>query len=118
MNLIKSEQEELNKLKQFKEEKEKLLEGYRIFPDFLEKVISDKTNESFLDITDLQNRFKSLKSENNTLVRNVSNCLFSGKCFEFSKISFVTLFSMVQKANLQREMEETRQKEKLRMNQL
>lgn len=49
--------------------KESLLNNYKVFPNFLQAVVNDKSGESFSDITDLQNRFKSLKNENNMLIR-------------------------------------------------
>ena len=50
-------------------ETEDLLNKYKIFHQFLLSVVSDKSDENFNDIPDIQNRFKSLKNENNMLIR-------------------------------------------------
>lgn len=51
-------------------EREAELERHRIFSQFLEAVVHDKSGdkEGFSDIMDLQNRFKSLKNENQQLL--------------------------------------------------
>lgn len=51
------------------EYKEEQLNQYRKFTNFLQSVVNDKSGESFNDITDLQNRFKSLKNENKLLIQ-------------------------------------------------
>jgi len=64
------------------------MKRHKVFQEFLENVVSDKSGdkEGFVDITDLQDRFRSLKTENNNL--------------------------LYRKQNLNREMEETRLGEK------
>lgn len=51
------------------EEKDRDLQRHRIFSTFLESVVHDKSGdkEGFNGIDDLQDRFKSLKSENQNL---------------------------------------------------
>ena len=50
-------------------EKEEDLDRHKIFSTFLESVVQDKSGdkEGFKGIADLQNRFKSLKTENKQL---------------------------------------------------
>ena len=52
-------------------EKESDLKRHKIFSTFLESVVQDKSGdkEGFTDIGDLQDRFRNLKTENNTLMR-------------------------------------------------
>ena len=52
--------------------KKQQLNDYKEFTLFLQKVVEDKSVESFNDITDLRNRFKSLQDENNMLFLQVS----------------------------------------------
>lgn len=62
--ILRQKQEQL-------EQKEAELESHRIFSQFLEAVVQDKSGdkEGFVDILDLQNRFKSLRNENGQLLK-------------------------------------------------
>ena len=70
----KLEIHKLNEVLAKKKEELKLKESdvkrHRIFSAFLETVIEDKRGdfESFVDINDLQDRFKNLKNENTKLM--------------------------------------------------
>lgn len=89
----KAEIEELrsklaNKEKILKD-KEEDLDRHKIFSDFLNKVVEDKSGdkEGFESIADLQNRFKSLKNENKRLLARVSICfvLLFNRCLLYRK---------------------------------
>lgn len=68
-NEMNHKEQDLKELKRELERKENQLNSYKKFTNFLQSVVNDKSGESFNDITDLQNRFKSLKNENNMLIR-------------------------------------------------
>lgn len=84
----------LTEKEQYLEEKNRDLQRHRIFSTFLESVVHDKSGdkEGFTGIDDLQDRFKSLKSENKTL--------------------------MSRKQAINQEMEEARAREKSKLNEL
>ena len=74
-------------------EKRDELEKHKIFNKFLEEVVSDSgENKEFADIDELQHRFKNLKNENQKLMKR--------------------------KLEINKEMEEARQKEKNTLNSL
>ena len=75
-------------------EKRAEVEEHKKFNDFLEQVVNDKNgdNKEFEDIEALQNRFKNLKSENEKLMKR--------------------------KQAINREMEEARTQEKVKLNKL
>lgn len=75
---IKELERRLEEKNQLLEEKEADLERHKIFSNFLESVVQDKSGdkEGFESIADLQNRFKSLKNENKNLLARVSTCSF------------------------------------------
>lgn len=70
------------------------MERHRVFQEFLESVVKDNSGdkEAFVDISDLQDRFRSLKNENDNLLHR--------------------------KQGLNKEMEDTRKGEKIRLNEL
>lgn len=67
---IKNKERDLEDRMKERDETQDLLNQYSKFPNFLDEVV--KQDENFIDKTDLQNRFKSLKNENNMLIRQVS----------------------------------------------
>jgi len=66
------------------QEKEADLNRHRIFSTFLTSVVEDKSGdkEGFSSISDLQNRFKSLKNENKQLMQRVSYTLVTDSFIE------------------------------------
>ena len=60
----------LRKKRQVLEEKDAELERHKIFAQFLDAVVEDKSGdkETYSDTMDLQTRFKSLKDENAKLL--------------------------------------------------
>lgn len=70
MELEKKLEQKRRKLQEKREE----LERHKKFNKFLEDVVSDSgENKEFVDIGELQDRFKNLKNENQKLMKRVSD---------------------------------------------
>lgn len=108
-NLIKQLKEKLAQKDVQLREKEKDLERHKIFSNFLDQVVQDKSGdkEGFNDILDLQDRFMSLKNENKKLMQKVSFISMFG-----------LLFILVQKKQINIETDEAKQREKTKLNEL
>ena len=95
-------------------EKEAELERHRIFSQFLDAVVQDQSGdkEGFSDIMDLQNRFKSLKNENQQLLqrkRQIEEEMKEAKVREQRRLSELknTLYEQQRNMqNIQSELEE------------